>query len=71
MKAARLKAALKETSEEIITRRTLLWLLITNLAVLAPLAGKITLGTLGICAICFVWRLGIYLGKVARPPECW
>ncbi|WP_345846219.1 DUF3488 and DUF4129 domain-containing transglutaminase family protein [Shewanella algae] len=69
MKAARLKAALKETSEEIITRRTLLWLLITNLAVLAPLAGKITLGTLGICAICFVWRLGIYLGKVARPPR--
>lgn len=26
-------------------------------------------GNLGICAICFVWRLGIYLGKVARPPR--
>ncbi|MDF0534425.1 transglutaminaseTgpA domain-containing protein [Shewanella sp. A32] len=56
-------------SSEHLSRRTLLWLLLTNIAVLLPLHDKITVASLGICGICFVWRLGIYLGKVARPPR--
>lgn len=56
-------------TDEIISRHTLLWLLITNVAVLTPLYSKSTIWTLGICAICFVWRVGIYLGQVAKPPR--
>jgi transglutaminase-like putative cysteine protease len=56
-------------SSDHLSRRTLFWLLLTNIAVLLPLYDKITVATLGICAICFIWRLGIYLGKVSRPPR--
>ncbi|MCH1930124.1 DUF3488 and transglutaminase-like domain-containing protein [Shewanella sp. A25] len=52
-----------------ISRQTLMWLLFTNVAVLSPLFDKTTPWTLGICAICLVWRIGIYLGKVAKPPR--
>lgn len=54
---------------ENISRQTLLWLLLTNLVVLSPLFDKATPWTLGICAICLVWRIGIYVGKVAKPPR--
>ncbi|WP_144206673.1 transglutaminase family protein [Shewanella donghaensis] len=54
---------------ENIGRNTLFWLLITNVVVLLPLYTNATLWSLGICAICFVWRVGIYLGKVAAPPK--
>lgn len=54
---------------ENISRQTLFWLLLTNLAVLSPLFDKTTPWTLGICAICLVWRIGIYVGKVAKPPR--
>ncbi|MCL1076093.1 transglutaminaseTgpA domain-containing protein [Shewanella dokdonensis] len=57
------------SSSDHLSRRTLFWLLLTNVAVLLPLYDKITVATLGICAICFIWRLGIYLGKVSRPPR--
>ncbi|KFZ37286.1 hypothetical protein HR45_11475 [Shewanella mangrovi] len=56
-------------SHDNITRHTLLWLLITNIAVIMPLADKSSVATLGICGICFVWRIGIYFGRVARPPR--
>ncbi|MDH1312672.1 DUF3488 and transglutaminase-like domain-containing protein [Shewanella xiamenensis] len=52
-----------------ISRQTLFWLLLTNLAVLSPLFDKTTPWTLGICAICLLWRIGIYVGKVAKPPR--
>ncbi|MGL5046711.1 MAG: transglutaminaseTgpA domain-containing protein, partial [Shewanella sp.] len=52
-----------------ISRQTLFWLLITNIAVLSPLFDKTTPWTLGICAICLLWRVGIYVGKVAKPPR--
>ncbi|MCD8475744.1 MAG: hypothetical protein LRY40_03955 [Shewanella fodinae] len=40
-------------SSDHLSRRTLFWLLLTNIAVLLPLYDKITVATLGICAICF------------------
>lgn len=52
-----------------ISRHTLLWLLACNVAVLLPLIDKASLATLGICGICFVWRIGIYFGRVAKPPR--
>lgn len=52
-----------------IPRRTLFWLLVINIAVLIPLYSKITTWTLAICAICFIWRTGIFLGRVAKPPK--
>ncbi|QSX35320.1 DUF3488 domain-containing protein [Shewanella avicenniae] len=52
-----------------ISRHTLLWLLMTNIAVILPLADKTSIATLGICGICFVWRIGIYFGRVAKPPR--
>ncbi|MCL1065466.1 transglutaminaseTgpA domain-containing protein [Shewanella olleyana] len=54
---------------ENISRNTLFWLLLTNVLVLSPLYQDATLWSIGICAICFVWRVGIYLGKVAAPPK--
>ncbi|WP_153913690.1 transglutaminaseTgpA domain-containing protein [Shewanella sp. TC10] len=54
---------------ENISRNTLFWLLLTNVLVLSPLYQDATLWSIGICAICFVWRVGIYLGKVAAPPR--
>lgn len=56
-------------SGNIISRDTLLWLLIVNLAVLLPLYEKFIPWTMAICAICFVWRIGIYFGKLAKPPR--
>lgn len=55
--------------EQIISRNTLLWLLITNVAIISPLYDKLTLWTGGICAICFIWRIGIYFGRVSKPPR--
>ncbi|MGS0694063.1 transglutaminase TgpA family protein [Shewanella sp. 0m-4] len=52
-----------------ISRHTLMWLLITNIAILTPLYEQVTLWSLSICAICIFWRIGIYLGKVAKPPK--
>ncbi|GGB69919.1 transglutaminase TgpA family protein [Shewanella inventionis] len=60
---------MKDNFDAIISRNTLFWLLITNVAVLSPLYEQATLWSIGICAICFVWRIGIYLGKVAAPPK--
>ncbi len=60
---------MKDNFDAIISRNTLFWLLVTNVAVLSPLYEKATLWSIGICAICFVWRVGIYLGKVAAPPK--
>ncbi|ABV36574.1 transglutaminase domain protein [Shewanella sediminis HAW-EB3] len=57
------------SQEEIISRHSLLWLLIVNIAVLAPLYDKLTPWSLGICGICLVWRFGIFIGKVAKPPR--
>lgn len=52
-----------------IGRSTLFWLLLTNLAILSPLFDKIMPWSIGICAICFLWRVGIYFGRVAAPPK--
>lgn len=60
---------MKDNFDAIISRNTLFWLLVTNVAVLSPLYQQATLWSIGICAICFVWRVGIYLGKVAAPPK--
>ncbi|WP_394494611.1 transglutaminaseTgpA domain-containing protein [Shewanella sp. ENK2] len=54
---------------ENISRNTLFWLLLTNALVLSPLYQDATLWSIGICCICFVWRIGIYFGKVAAPPK--
>ncbi|WP_428617642.1 transglutaminaseTgpA domain-containing protein [Shewanella sp.] len=54
---------------EIIGRQSLLWLLLVNLSVLAPLYDKMTPWSMAICAICLVWRVGIFTGKVAKPPR--
>ncbi|QYK03584.1 DUF3488 and transglutaminase-like domain-containing protein [Shewanella zhangzhouensis] len=54
---------------EIIGRSTLFWLLLTHFALIAPLADKSTPWTLAISAICLVWRVGIFYGRVARPPR--
>ncbi|MCU7977065.1 DUF3488 and transglutaminase-like domain-containing protein [Shewanella sp. SW36] len=67
-----MKLAANSTTPQIgdnISRQTLFWLLITNIAVLSPLFDKTTPWTLGICAICLLWRVGIYVGKVAKPPR--
>ncbi|WP_394201949.1 DUF3488 and DUF4129 domain-containing transglutaminase family protein [Shewanella waksmanii] len=55
--------------QELITRNSQLLLLIVNIAVLSPLYGEMTPWSLGICTICFLWQLGIYLGRVAKPPK--
>ncbi|QIR14840.1 transglutaminaseTgpA domain-containing protein [Shewanella aestuarii] len=60
---------MRDNFDSIISRNTLFWLLITNVAVLSPLYGHTTPWTMAICAICFVWRIGIYFGKVAAPPK--
>lgn len=52
-----------------IGRQTLFWLLITNLVILSPLYDKILPWSIGICAICFLWRVGIYFGRVAVAPK--
>lgn len=52
-----------------ISRHTLMWLLITNIVILSPLYEQVTLWSLAICAICIFWRIGIYLGRVAKPPK--
>ena len=55
--------------QEIISRHSLMWLLIINISVLLPLYDKFTPWTMAICAICLVWRYGIFIGKVAKPPR--
>ncbi len=54
---------------EIIDRQSLLWLLIVNLGILLPLYEQMTPWSMAICGICFVWRIGIFSGKVAKPPR--
>jgi transglutaminase-like putative cysteine protease len=60
---------MKDDFDVNIGRSTLFWLLITNLAILTPLYDKIMPWSIGICAICFLWRVGIYFGQVAAPPK--
>ena len=60
---------MQDNFDSIISRNTLFWLLITNVAVLSPQFEHATPWTTAICAICFVWRMGIYYGKVAAPPK--
>ncbi|GAA5187307.1 DUF3488 and transglutaminase-like domain-containing protein [Ferrimonas gelatinilytica] len=45
------------------------WLLVSQLGVVLPLAHHTPPWTLGIFALCLLWRVGIYLGRVARPPR--
>ncbi|ABV87738.1 DUF3488 and DUF4129 domain-containing transglutaminase family protein [Shewanella pealeana] len=52
-----------------ISRHTLMWLLLANIAILSPLYEQVTLWSLAICTICIFWRIGIYLGRVAKPPK--
>lgn len=59
----------KPAQQEIISRHSLMWLLIVNLAVLLPLYDKFTPWTMAICGICLLWRYGIFIGKVAKPPK--
>ncbi|MCC4831504.1 DUF3488 and transglutaminase-like domain-containing protein [Shewanella sp. 10N.7] len=59
----------QDNFNENIGRNTLFWLLMTNALVLFPLYQDATLWSIGICGICFVWRVGIYFGKVAAPPK--
>ncbi len=54
---------------ENIGRETLFWMLVANLMIIVPLFDKLTLWTAGICGICFLWRIGIYFGQVAKPPR--
>ncbi|MBR9729234.1 DUF3488 and DUF4129 domain-containing transglutaminase family protein [Shewanella intestini] len=60
---------MKDNFDSIISRTTLFWLLITNVTILLPLYANATIWSIGICAICFVWRIGIYYGKVSAPPK--
>lgn len=55
--------------QEIISRHSLLWLLITNVVILLPLYDKLTPWSMAICGICLVWRYGIFMGRVAKPPR--
>ena len=55
--------------QENISRQTLFWLLLANVAIISPMFDKLTLWTAGICGICFLWRIGIYFGQVAKPPR--
>ncbi|WP_285162866.1 transglutaminase family protein [Shewanella goraebulensis] len=66
---ASLTDSFNDNFNENIGRNTLFWLLLTNVLVLSPLYQDATLWSIGICAICFVWRVGIYFGKVAAPPK--
>jgi transglutaminase-like putative cysteine protease len=60
---------MKDDFDVNIGRSTLFWLLITNIAILTPLYDKIMPWSIGICAICFLWRVGIYFGQVSAPPK--
>ncbi|BAJ02377.1 transglutaminase TgpA family protein [Shewanella violacea] len=60
---------MKPSQQEIISRHSLLWLLIINVVILLPLYDKLTPWTMAICGICLVWRYGIFMGKVAKPPR--
>lgn len=52
-----------------ISRRSQGWLLLAQVAVILPLASHCTPWTLAILALCLLWRLGIFFGRVARPPR--
>jgi transglutaminase-like putative cysteine protease len=58
-----------DKEQAIISRHSLLWLLIVNLSVLLPLYDKMTPWSMAICGICLLWRVGIFAGKVATPPR--
>ena len=60
---------MSKSQQEIISRHSLLWLLFANIAILIPLYDKLTPWSLAICGICLLWRLGIFIGKVAKPPR--
>ncbi|WP_394132674.1 transglutaminaseTgpA domain-containing protein [Shewanella maritima] len=60
---------MQDNFDSIISRNTLFWLLVTNATILFPLYSNATIWSIGICAICFVWRVGIYYGKVSAPPK--
>lgn len=55
--------------QEIISRHSLLWLLIINVVILLPLYDTLTPWSMAICGICLIWRYGIFMGKVAKPPR--
>ncbi|NRD73881.1 DUF3488 domain-containing transglutaminase family protein [Shewanella sp. VB17] len=60
---------MSDTLHEIISRHSLLWLLVINVTILIPLHDKLTPWSLAIYGICLLWRLGIFIGKVAKPPH--
>jgi transglutaminase-like putative cysteine protease len=60
---------MSKVQQEIISRHSLLWLLVANIAILMPLYEKLTPWSLAICGICLLWRLGIFIGKVSKPPR--
>ena len=60
---------MNRSQHEIISRHSLLWLLLANIAILMPLYDKLTPWSLAICGICLLWRYGIFIGKVAKPPR--
>jgi transglutaminase-like putative cysteine protease len=60
---------MSKVQQEIISRHSLLWLLLANIAILTPLYEKLTPWSLAICGICLLWRLGIFIGKVSKPPR--
>ncbi|WOT03739.1 transglutaminase TgpA family protein [Shewanella youngdeokensis] len=53
--------------QEPISRHTLLWLLLANVAIITPLYEQVTLWSLIICTFCLMWRFAIFAGKIARP----
>lgn len=52
-----------------ISRRTQGWLLLAQVVIILPLANHCTPWTLAILALCLLWRLGIFFGRVAKPPR--
>ncbi|MBY5920933.1 DUF3488 and DUF4129 domain-containing transglutaminase family protein [Ferrimonas balearica] len=52
-----------------ISRRTQGWLLLAQVAIILPLANHCTPWTLAILTLCLLWRLGIFFGRVAKPPR--
>ncbi|MBY5991088.1 DUF3488 and DUF4129 domain-containing transglutaminase family protein [Ferrimonas balearica] len=52
-----------------VSRRTQGWLLLAQVAIVLPLSNHCTPWTLAILGLCLLWRLGIFFGRVARPPR--
>lgn len=57
----------KETHFYQIPRNSLLWMLAAQFATIAPHWQRLSLWVLGICAVCFIWRLMVYLGRWSYP----